>query len=371
MISSDPLRLLAVLVVATPCPLILATPIAMISGISRAASRGIIVKSGAALEKLSQIRAFIFDKTGTLTLGSPKVVSVASYNKKSEDEIVRLAASLDQLSSHVLARALVSYARNERGLKLELPQNFNEHLGDGVSGDIDGEHYHFGKLGFLKQHRITIPQAALSQHEQGLKTGLIIVYLGTRHNLLGAIFFADVIRPEIAELFTNIKRYGVEKLVMLTGDRQSIAQTIASKVGITDVHAECLPEQKVAEVVDHKRQFGSVVMVGDGINDAPALAAADVGIAIGGHSFTASADTSDIVITGDDLTRVGEVLKIAQRVVAVAKQGIFFGIGASICLMILAALGHISPVKGALYQEALDILVIFNALRVSLKRTGV
>ncbi|MCL5435906.1 MAG: heavy metal translocating P-type ATPase [Patescibacteria group bacterium] len=369
--SSDPVRLLAVLVVATPCPLILATPIAMISGISRAASRGIIIKSGEALEKLAQIRAFVFDKTGTLTLGAPKVTGTVSYHKKTEAEIVKLAASLDQLSSHVLARALVSYARNERGLTLEFPQNFNEHLGDGVSGDVDGVHYHFGKLGFLKHHQISIPAEALRQHEQGLKEGRITVYLGTEHYLLGAIFFADVARPEIKQLFAEVRCLGVEKIVMLTGDRQSVAQTIAGKLGISDVHAECLPEQKVAEVADHKRQFGSVAMVGDGVNDAPALAAADVGIAIGGHGSTASADTSDIVITGDDLTRVGDALKISKRVIAIAKQGIFFGIGASILLMILAAAGHITPISGALYQEGLDVIVIFNALRVIFQKSQV
>lgn len=363
-ISADPVRLLAVLVVATPCPLILATPIAMISGISRAASRGIIIKSGGALEKLAEVKAFIFDKTGTLTLGAPKVAGASGFRRVTEAEVLRLSASLDQFSAHVLARALVQYARKERGVILDYPDYFKEFVGDGVEGDLAGKKYFFGKLEFLKLRKVVIPPEILKEHENRREEGRITVYLGSAGNLLGEVRFADTVRPEIAALFGEVKRLGVRKIVMLTGDRKNVAENIARKLGISDVHAECLPEQKVDEVADHKRQFGTVAMVGDGVNDAPALAAADVGIAIGGHGSTASSDTSDIVITVDDLTRVGEALKIAKAVLRIAKQGIFFGIGMSIVLMIFAAGGYISPVKGALLQEVLDVMVIFNALRV-------
>ena len=364
LLSSDPVRLLAVLVVATPCPLILATPIAIISGISRAAHRGIIIKSGGALEKLAEIKAIIFDKTGTLTLGAPNVSGVLGFNEVPEAEVVRLSASLDQLSTHVLARALVRYARQKHGTILDYPDNFAETVGDGVEGELAGKKYFFGKLDFLKRKKIAIPPDIFRGHENRRQEGKITVYLGGAGKFLGAVYFSDIIRPEISALFREVKRLGVEKIVMLTGDRQNVAESIAKSLGISDVHAECLPEQKVDEVTDHKRQFGNVAMVGDGVNDAPALAAADVGIAIGGHGSTTSSDTSDIVITVDDLTRVGEALKIAKSVLRIAKQGIFFGIGMSVLLMIIAAAGYISPVKGALLQEVLDIIVIFNALRV-------
>lgn len=364
LISSEPLRLLAVLVVATPCPLILATPIAMVSGISRAAARGIIVKSGGALEKLAEVKAFIFDKTGTLTLGAPKVVGVAGFKSVATEKVVRLAASLDQLSSHVLARALVRSAREDYGLALDYPESFQEYIGDGVRGRLAGKEYFFGKLEFLQANRIKVAPQISREHEAGRAAGRISVYLGTAGRLLGAVYFSDTVRPETKRVFSQIRGLGVRKIVMLTGDRKPVAESIAGKLGITDVHAECLPEQKVEEVASHRRQFGAVAMVGDGINDAPALASADVGIAIGGYGQSATSETSDIVIASNDLARVGEAFQLACRVLRIAKQGIFFGIGASLVLMALAALGYITPLHGALLQEVLDVAVIFNALRV-------
>ncbi len=364
LISHEPIRLLAVLVVATPCPLILATPIALISGISKSARRGIVVKSGGALEKLSGIKAFIFDKTGTLTLGVPTVTGIHAYSEREED-ILRIAASLDQLSAHILARSLMAHAQNYRNLVLSYPENFQEFFGDGVKGEINHITYYFGKLDFLKTNGISVPPNMQKEHEVAQKQGKISVYLGSNNRLLGAVYFADVIRPEIKKLFQNVKAQGVEKIVMLTGDKKSVAENIARQLNLGDIHAECLPEQKVAEVKDHQKQFGSVCMVGDGINDAPALAASDIGIAMGAHSSTATSDSSDIVITIDNLERVGEALAISKHTIKIAKQGIFIGISLSIFMMIFAALGHIRPVYGALLQEILDVAVIFNALRVN------
>ncbi len=362
-ISHDPVRLLAVLVVATPCPLILATPIAIMSGVSKAASRGIIVKSGGALEKLAEIKAFIFDKTGTLTLGTPEVAGVKALSGD-ENRLVKIAASLDQLSNHVLSRSLRAFAAS-RNLPLDYPGDFKELFGEGVSGSIGGKTFLFGKLSFLQTRGVAVPPEISIEHEQYQKQGKIAVYLGSETELLGTILFADVVRPEIKNLFRDLKVMGMEKIVMLTGDRQNVAELIGKQLGLTDIHAEALPEGKVNEVHAHKKEFGSVAMVGDGVNDAPALAAADVGIAIGGHGGTASSESSDMVITVDDLARVGQAFKIARSTLRIAKESIFVGIGVSILLMLIAALGHIIPVYGALLQEALDVLVILNALRVN------
>lgn len=366
-LSHDPIRLLAVLVVATPCPLILATPIAIMSGVSRAASRGIIVKSGGALEKLAEVKAFIFDKTGTLTLGAPEVTQVKSW-EADETRVLEIAASLDQLSSHVLARSLQAHAKANAAVHLQYPTGFQEKFGDGVSGEINGKKYLFGKLSFLQKNGINFSTNILEEHERYQQQGKIAVYLGAGGHPLGCVLFADTVRPEIKTLFSDMKTLGLEKIVMLTGDRKNVAELIGGQLGLKDIHAECLPEDKVKEVFDHQRQFGSVAMVGDGVNDAPALAAADVGIAIGGHGSTASSESGDIVITVDDLSRVGQALSLAKNTIRIAKQSIFIGIGVSIILMVIAALGHIVPVYGALLQEFLDVAVILNALRVNFIR---
>jgi heavy metal translocating P-type ATPase len=368
LLAHDSIRLLAVLVVATPCPLILATPIAIMSGVSRSASRGIIVKSGGALEKLAEVKAFIFDKTGTLTLGTPEVSEIKSFvSSASIGQVLEIAASLDQLSAHVLARSLRIYA-GEKNVKLQYPTDFQETFGDGVVGKINGKKYFFGKLSFLQKQGIGFARQRLAEHGQTQKQGKIAVYLGNENQLLGAVLFSDVVRPEIKALFKEMKTLRLDKIVMLTGDKKEAADIIAGQLALTDIHAERLPEDKVNEVIEHKKEFGSVCMVGDGVNDAPALAAADVSIAIGSRGSTASSESADIVITKDDLSRVGQALKIAKRTIGIAKQSIFIGIGVSIVLMIIAALGYILPVYGALIQELLDIAVILNALRVNFEK---
>lgn len=362
--TKNPERFLAVLVVATPCPLILATPIAIISGISKAASRGIIVKTGAALEKLAEVKAFIFDKTGTLTLGMPAVEKILGYSL-TEKEVLQIASSLDQLSTHILAQSLVKFFKIKTKDSLDYPLNFKEFFGDGVTGQINNIKYFFGKISFLEKNGIKISPEIQQQHEQFQKLGKITVYLANEKQLLGAICFADEVRPETKKVFEKIKQLGLEKIVMLTGDRKPVAEKIAQQLGLTDIHAECLPEDKVNEVMNHKKEFGSVAMVGDGINDAPALAIADVGISIGHEASTASSESGDIVVPQDNLERVAEAFAIAKRTIFIAKQSIFAGMGISIVLMILAFFGFIKPIYGALLQELVDIAVILNALRVN------
>lgn len=369
-ISKDPVRMLAVLVVATPCPLILATPIAFASGISKAAKRGIIVRDGGALERLGGAKCFVFDKTGTLTLGAPIVEEVRAFGSADPSTVLRVAASLDQLSTHILARSLTNYAGAQK-ISLVLPEAFAEQMGDGVSGVIHGKKYFFGRMDFLRGNGIEIGKDVQDDHVLIRKEGGIAVLLGDEKTVLGSIHFTDSVRPDVGELFKNIARLGIKKVLMLTGDKRETAYRVAQEIGLEkeNVHAECLPEDKVLEIRKLKEECGHVVMVGDGVNDAPAITEADVGIAMGGSGSTASSEAGDIVILIDRIERVGEALFIGHRVLGIALQSILIGIGLSTVLMVIAALGYINPVIGALLQEIIDVVVIFNALRVLLVRS--
>ncbi len=366
-LAHDPVRLLAVLVVATPCPLILATPIAVMSGVSRAASRGIIVKNGGALETLGRTLAFVFDKTGTLTLGVPKVLGATAVGIP-EADVVRIAASLDQLSAHLFARALVRHAKGEK-LELSYPENFAEHLGSGVTGRIKNETYAFGKLSFVREQGADVHRSFQDDHDREVSGGVVPVYLARGREILGSVRFADVVRPETGAVFSQLTQLGAKRVVMLTGDREAVAEKIARSLGVAEYRAEVLPEDKVGYVEQLKREVSPVAMVGDGVNDAPALAAADVGVAMAAHGSTAASDAGDIVVTVNSLSRVGEAVAIARRTLKIATESIAVGMGLSIVAMVFAAFGYISPVYGALIQEAIDVLVILNALRVRTGRT--
>jgi heavy metal translocating P-type ATPase len=363
----DPTRVLAILVVASPCPLILATPIAMISGISKAASRGIVIKNGTALEKLGEVKGLVFDKTGTLTLGVPEVVKSVSVSKLSVDEVLGIAVSIDQLSAHIFARSLVQYAQS-KSLELTYPDKFEEVFGQGVRAEMKNQIYFLGKLKYISSQNINCGQEVKKEHEVFGQRGETAVYLSDDKNLLGYIIFADIVRPETKELFESIKEHNVSKIIMLTGDKQSVAENIAKNIGITEFQAELLPEQKVEWLKKIQKQYGPMAMVGDGINDAPALATASVGIAMASHGATASSETSGVVIMVNNIHRVHDALHIAQNAIKLAKQGIFFGMGASVVLMIFAMLGYITPVFGAVMQEILDVIVILNALRLNFQK---
>lgn len=365
-LSGDPVRLLAVLVVATPCPLILATPVAFAAGISRAARRGIIVRNAGALEQLGQARAFVFDKTGTLTLGTSQIVSIDSRSHATED-ILRLAASLEQFSAHVLAKSLVRHAMT-KSLSLSEPRDFTEQFGEGVQGVIDGKILRFGRLGFLRKAGVTVTARDTVDHDRRRTGGQVIVYLSEEDRLIGSIAFSDDIRPHVRTLFADLSKLGIRCVRMVTGDKREVAERIGREIGLSpaDIRAECLPGDKVREVQRLKQSVGTTVMVGDGINDAPALAAADIGIAMGAGGASASSEAGDIVLLVDEIERVGDAVRIGHRVMAIARQSIGVGIGLSILLMIIASAGMLPPVYGALAQEAVDVLVILNALRVLL-----
>ena len=354
LVTGGATSVLAVLVVATPCPLILATPIAVIAGISRAADLGVIVKTGAAIEQLGRAGAVVFDKTGTLTLGHPTVERVAAANGASPEEVLRLAAAVEQFSSHHLGTAIVDAGRQRVGT-LPAATDFQETAGAGVLGRVEGREVAVGSARFLGRHG-----AQVAERPDDHTTA----YVAADGRLLGTIEFADRLRHAVPSLMQRLAVLGVTETVMLTGDRESTAEIIAGQAGIRTVRANLLPADKVAAVQDLKRRYGTVVMVGDGINDAPALAAATVGIAMGEHGTAVSAEAADIVLLVDDISRVGDAMTISRRMRGIILQSIGVGLGVSFALMVIAALGTLTPALGAVMQEALDAAVILNALRV-------
>lgn len=354
LISDTPLRALEVLVVATPCPLILAAPVALIAGMSRAAKTGVIAKNGTALERLAAVRTMAFDKTGTLTAGIPVVADIIAYHGSAK-EILTLAASAEAGSTHVLARAIATAAKVQK-LKLSKTTSLHEETGLGVIARIDQSRILVGSANFLHNHGV-------NAIDHNLPTNQTAIMVAKKNTIIGAITFADTLRPEANRTLKGLDRLGISDRLMLTGDNKSVAESIAEQLGVTEVHANCLPQDKINIIKHLQPQRRPVAMIGDGVNDAPTLAAADVGIALGAHGSTAASQSADIVIMLDDLGKVGEITRIAQGTITIARQSILIGIGLSIGLMLIATSGIIPPITGALSQELIDIGVILNALR--------
>jgi heavy metal translocating P-type ATPase len=357
--AGDPIRAVAVLVVATPCPLILAVPVAIICGLSRAAKHGILIKGGKVLESLARIRSIVLDKTGTLTDGRARVVSVRSAPGISPDDVVRIAASLDQASKHIIAHAIVSEA-HDRKLDLAVPTEVIETPGEGVEGTVEERAVVVGGIHFVTS-RLSVRTVFTEQLAD--MAGAIVVAVAIDDKLAGSIVLADTIRSGTGPLLEKLKRIGIERIVLATGDRREVAEAITAGLPFSAVRSDLTPDQKVMVVLS-ERKNGPVMMVGDGVNDAPALAAADVGVAMGARGAAASAEAADVVLLVDHLDRIVPAIEIASRSRFIALQSVYAGIGLSVVGMLAAALGYISPVQGALVQEAIDVAVILNALRV-------
>jgi heavy metal translocating P-type ATPase len=360
-ISGDPTQALAVLVVATPCPLLLAAPIAIVAGISRAARRGIIVKGGGPLEALGRANVMLFDKTGTLTAGRPQLASVEAADGD-QDEVLRLAASLEQASPHVLASAIVHAAR-KRDLILPLPTDVVETPGGGVAGIVDGRAVAVGSAGFVSGED-GLPLWARELRRRAALEGATNVFVQVDGRIAGALILDDPIRPETPRAVRSLRRAGFTRIIMVTGDHHSVAELVGAAIGLDGVLADRAPADKV-DAVRTERDIagGPLVMVGDGINDAPALAVADVGVAMGARGATASSEAADIVITVDRLDRLAEAVRIARHSRAIAVQSVIAGMGMSLVAMTIAMFGFLPVVAGALLQEAIDVIVILNALR--------
>lgn len=356
-VSKDPVRFAEVLVVASPCPLILAAPVALVAGMSRFSRNGIIVKTGTTLEKLSKAKTIAFDKTGTLTEGRLSVDQVKSLDPDySATRLLQLAASAEEESTHILARSLVAHARKEK-IELLPIQQLKEVTGAGIEALVGDLPIRVGKASFAGGAEV----AAL-----GAASTAAYISLGGKY--VGYITFKDIVRPESAATVTALKDLGVTHAMMLTGDCPEIANQIAKQVGIHDVRANCLPEEKIRAIKEIDPTETPVIMVGDGVNDAPALAVADIGIAMGAHGSTAASESADAVILKDDLTRVSEAVRLAQETLTIAKQSVLIGIFICVVLMLVAATGAIPALLGAALQEIIDTVSILSALRASKDR---
>ena len=356
--TGDPIRAVAVLVVATPCPLILAVPVALVSGLSRAAKLGILIKGGKALENLARVRALVIDKTGTLTVGQARIVSARTAAAVTEDELLRLSASLDQASKHVIGQTIVAEARR-RGLALAVPTEVVETPGEGVTGRVDGRDVIVGGLHYVAARTA---DAGASLLPRDRPPGALAVAVAVDGKLVGGLTLADELRAGTEQLLRNLRAVGIERIVLATGDRHEVARFISAGLSLDQVRSELTPDQKILVVLS-ERKNGPVLMIGDGINDAPALAAADVGMAMGAKGAAASAEAADVVLLVDQLDRVLPAIRIARRSRRIALESVAVGMGLSIAAMVAAALGFLAPVQGALLQEAIDVAVIFNALR--------
>ncbi len=362
LVSGDPVRALAVLVVATPCPLLLAAPIAIVAGISRSARRGIIVKGGGALEAIARARGILFDKTGTLTAGRPHLAEIVAAPDHDAAEVLRWAASLEQVSPHVLAASIVAGSR-ERDVSISLPSDAAELPGAGIAGRVDGADVRVGTIAFASEGG-QLPAWARDVRRRVALEGATGVYVAVGGVLVGALVLDDPIRPETPRVIRSLRRAGVRRIVMVTGDHYGVADMVGAAIGADAVLAERTPADKVDAVAEERGNVdGILVMVGDGINDAPALAAADVGVAMGARGATASSEAADVVIAVDRLDRLPEAIRIAARSRTIALQSVIAGMGLSLVAMLVATTGLLSPVIGALVQEAIDVLVIVNALR--------
>ena len=363
-ISGDAMRALAVVVVATPCPLILAAPIALVSGLSRAAKAGVVVKGAGAIETLGQARTVLFDKTGTLTVGAPDVREILTAGEVGQGELLRLAASVDRMSAHVLGEALVQ-AADEAELPLSMPSDIHELPGQGIEGSVDGRRVAVGSRAFLHARGFSGDDVAAVGLLGSRGSGEARVMVGVDGRVAGVIVMADELRPDATRIVERLRGEGVRHVAMLSGDRRSVAERIGRELGVDRVYSEQSPEDKLEVVrsLQADSQLRPVVMVGDGVNDAPALAVSDLGMAMGVAGATVSSETADAVITVDRIDRVADAVHTGRRSLHIARQSVIAGMSLSIAAMGVAAAGYLPPLAGALFQEVIDLAVILNALR--------
>lgn len=358
-VSLDPVRVLAVLVVATPCPLILATPVAIIGGLNRAARRQIVIRNGGALEQLGGIRTAMFDKTGTLTFGRPALATATPAPPFTEASLLAAAAAVEQGSGHLLARSVVT-AAVERGVTIPGASEVREAPGQGIQGIVAGKRVVVGARAYVRAHAAGAIEAldALVGRAPALRA-----YVAVDGEAAGCLEFADAVRPEAGALVRNLRARGFRRLALVSGDRRENVEALGKSLGLDEMHAELLPQDKV-ELVRRAMAAGEgVLMLGDGTNDAPALSTATVGMALAAHGGGITAEAADMVILADDLGRVAEAVDTSRWTMRIARQSVWAGLGMSGAAMLVAAAGYIPPIAGAILQEVIDVAVILNALR--------
>ena len=349
LISGDMTRFAEVLVVASPCPLILAAPIAFVGGMSRSSRNGLLVKNGTTIEKLSLAKTVAFDKTGTLTTGILQVKSITpEKTEHSEDDLLQIAAALEIGSNHILAKSLVKLA-TEKDLALLAVADLRESTGLGLSGVIDNKTYRIGRANFA--------------NAEDEKVNGTAVFISEDDVFIGKILFEDKIRPESQHVIERLKAQDVQHILMLTGDNQKTAELVAGELGITEMHAGLMPSEKIGILKELPETHRPMVMVGDGVNDAPALALSDVGIALGASGSTVASESADVVVLRNDLNLVPESIKISRETMKVAKEAVLIGIFICIALMLIASTGILPAIIGALLQEVIDTVSILYALK--------
>jgi len=352
-------RSVTILLTASPCPLLLATPVAVVSTIGRAAKSGILVRGGDALELAGTVNAVVFDKTGTLTFGKLRVASVKGFNGYSDADVITDAAIAERFSTHPIAGAVQRFA-DEHDLTIPYPDDFRELPGGGVMAEFEGARVLVGNAKFMSSQLIHVPlqtKASLSEFDD------TTIFMARNEKICGAIVLGDTLKPNARESIRKLEQLGISKVVMLTGDTERTGAKIGKKVGIADVFAEVLPEEKAMHITELKKAGYRVAMVGDGINDAPALASADVGIAMGAAGSDIAIETADFTIMTDDLEKVPSAISLSRRMLRIAKQSIAIGLSANAIGVALSAAGLINPIMGATIHEIADLFVIFNSAR--------
>jgi heavy metal translocating P-type ATPase len=360
LISGEIIRAVTILVVFCPCALVLATPTAIMAAIGNATKHGFLVREGDALERLAKVGKITFDKTGTLTYGTPKVIAVHSLLPEMKDEeLYAYIAAAEQMSEHPLGKAITASCKNA-GHSMQKADEFQMIPGEGVSALVEGRQVLAGNEKLLSSHSIPLTEMAKSEAKQYLAEGCIVIYAAVASRIAGYIVLADTMREESASVISNLKRLGVQP-VLLTGDNQNTAQTIAGRLGIEDVHANCLPEDKLCLIDDYQRGGADICMIGDGINDAPALKKANVGIAMGGVGSDIAVDAADIVLVDDEVKELPHLFALSKRMMTTIKLNLTFSLTLNFIAITLAITGILNPVVGALIHNAGSVLVIINS----------
>ncbi len=354
-------RALVLLVIACPCALVISTPVSIVAGLASAARNGVLVKGGMYLEAPAHLKAIAFDKTGTLTEGHPSVVQVVPFSGHTEQELLRVAGAMESQSDHPLARAIVAHVKSQ-GVTFAPSQGFQTLQGKGATAVLDGRTYWLGSHRFLEEQGAETPEIH-AQLESLERDGRTVVAFGTGRELIGFLALADAVRPTSASTLQGLREAGVEHLVLLTGDNSGTAQAVGRQVGLTEIQAELLPEDKVKAVEALVAKYGQVAMIGDGVNDAPAMARATLGIAMGAMGSDAAIETADIALMNDDLTRIPWLVNHSRRTLSVIRQNITFALAVKAVFVILTVVGHASLWSAIAADMGASLLVIFNGLR--------
>lgn len=361
LITGELIRSITILIVACPCALVLGTPTAVVAAIGNAARQGILIKGGSYLEQMGRLKAIFIDKTGTLTYGKPKVVEIIPFNGKDETEVLYLAAISEKRSEHPIAKAITEKAE-EMGLSIPHPDSFENLRGRGVKAGWNGRKILTGSASFMKEERVEIPESAIQLLKQKESEGATSLLLSIDHHLVGLISIADTLREKAKEVISQIRKEGIPEILMLTGDSSRVAERIGKELEV-GYEANLLPEDKVVKVKEWKRRGKVVAMVGDGVNDAPALAAADVGIAMGAVGSDVAIETSDIALMTDELEKIPATIRLSRRALRVIKENITFALVFNTILILLSAKGWVSMILGAVMHQASSLLVILNSIR--------